>query len=201
MTTVNYDSNAPTYSEGTDAWADSSQFTDASAVDNAYSLGRKERSLKSSMLQAYAGTYDAAGTQTLGTDLAAAAANLTGGANWDGSIGPTAYNATITATTKDGLTPTVAGIYEVYCSLNWITAAAHTLTVAFAVGGTPVTGAQTRSMSVTETASQYQAVTLRCILALAADAEVTINVCAATGTPTLTYRDCIFYIKRMAPSA
>ena len=152
-------------------------------------------------LQAYGGTYDAAGSQTLGTDLSAAAANLTGGANWDGTFGPTARNVTITATTLDGLTPKLSGIYEVYCSFNWITAAAHTLTVAFAAAGTPVTGAQTRSMSVTETASQYQSVALRCILSLTQGQEVTINVAAATGTPTLTYRDCIFYIRRISPSA
>lgn len=183
---------------GSEVWADTIPVIDQSALDAQNSLTcQKEITLKEVMIGAYAGTYDAAGSQALSTTLA----DLVGGANWDGSFGPTAYNATITATTQDGLTPTIGGIYEVYFSCNWITAAAHTVTFAIAKAGTAVTGAQARSMSVTETASQYQQVTLRCILALTAAQETTIQVACATGTPTLTYRDAIFYIKRIGPSA
>lgn len=147
--------------------------------------------------QTYGGTRDASGSQALSTTLT----DLTGGANWDGSFGPTANGVTITATTLDGLTPAADGNYEVVFSCNWITAAAHTVTFAIAKAGTAVTGAQVRSMSVTETASQYQTVSLRCVMELTADQEVTIQVASASGTPTLTYRDAIFYIRRLGATA
>lgn len=184
---------------GSEAWADTLPIIDQSALNkqDSEASAQKEITAKELFLGAYAGTFDAAGSQTMSQTLT----DLTGGANWDGTFGPAAYNATITATTLDGLTPTIGGIYEVYCSFNWITAAAHTLQVAFAKAGTPVTGAQTRSMSVTETASQYQSVTLRCVLALTAAQETTIQVATAAGTPTLTYRDVVFYIKRLSASA
>lgn len=197
MPTVNYDSNAPTYTEGTDAWADTIQFTDTSAIDNAYSLGRKERSLKSAMLQAYGGLYDAANSQALTTSLAALE-----GTAWNGSFGPTAYNTTLTATSNDGITPTVAGIYHVHFEALWHAAAATTVTFAvYSAAAIAATGAQKAVQSVTETASQYQMVSMDFMLALAADAETRIFVKDATATPTLTLKDVVFWIRRVAPSA
>lgn len=184
---------------GSEAWADTQTVYDATAFDGQSSgAGLKEMTLKDLHLQAYGGVYDAAGSQALSSTPAA----LEGGANWDGSFGPTAYNTTLTATTLDGITPTIAGIYEVNFSCNWITAAAHTVTFSIYAGASiAATGAQARSMSVTETASAYQHVSVRFILALAASSEIRVFVNCATGTPTLTYRDAVLSIKRIGASA
>lgn len=183
---------------GSEAWGDSVPVYDVSAANTQSSaVAQKEMTLKEVMLGSYATTYDASGTQALSTNLAAYEA----GAAWDGTMGPAAYNATITATTFDGITPTIGGIYEVFFSCNWITAAAHTVTFAFYHATTAFTGAQIQSMSVTETASQYQAVSLKATLALVANEEIRVFVKCATGTPTLTARDVILGIKRLGPSA
>lgn len=156
------------------------------------------------LLQAYGGVYDAAGSMALSSTPAALEGDTNGAgtADWDGSFGPTAYNTTLTATSFDGITPQVSGIYEIVFSCDWITAAAHTVTFAIYQGAAIVaTGAQVRSMSVTETASAYQAVNLRVIADLDAGAEVRIFVNSAASTPTLTYRDLIFYIRRICAAA
>lgn len=148
-------------------------------------------------LQAYAQTYDAAGSQGLTTSYV----DITGGAAWDGTFGPVAHNVTITATTFDGLTPLVSGLYECYVSLNWIAANPHTISLGFSRAGTVVTGAESRSMSVTETASAYQHVAMTCYLDLTAGQETTVEVKCASSSPTLTYRDLIFRIRKISPSA
>lgn len=184
---------------GSEVWADTLPIIDQSALNTQSSeAAQKERTVKASMGGAWAGTYDAAGSQALSTTPT----DLTGGANWDGSFGPAAYNCTITATTLDGITPAIAGLYDIQLSLNWITAAAHTVTFAIYQGAAIVaTGFQARSMSVTETASQYQSVALRGTAELAAGAEVRVFVSCASGTPTLTYRDLLLQIRRIGPAA
>lgn len=148
------------------------------------------------LLQAYGGLYDAANSQALTTSLAALE-----GTAWNGSYGPTAYNCTLTATSNDGITPLVGGIYEINFNALWHAGAATTVTFAIYHASSAFTGAQAAVQSVTETASQYQTVAISTYQTLTAGEEIRIFVKDASGTPTLTLKDVTFTIRRICAAA
>lgn len=184
---------------GSEAWADTQTVYDTSAFDGQSSgAGLKEMTLKELMGGAWAQTYDAAGTQSITTS----AAKVIGGANWDGSYGPTAYNVTITATTLDGLTPTISGLYEVTIEGEAQVGAEGSATFTLRAAGVAVAGfaASVQTSATAAEAEIYQGFSVSGLAALTAGVLYDIFV-VGSGSLTMDYRNLRFRIRRLGPSA
>lgn len=186
---------------GSEAFADTVVVYDASASDLQNSgAAQREMTLKElTMGGAWAQTYDAAGSQALSTTPT----KLTGGANWDGTFGPAAYNATITATTNDGITTTIAGIYEVTLEMEGALGATNSAIISIRQGGSAITGLTGGIQNGATAAEQAIPKYLRISGRVALAASVLVDVFAASGsaTPTLTYQNLRLTLKRVGPSA
>lgn len=185
---------------GSEAWADTVVVYDTSAFDGQSSgAGQKEMTIKDTMGGAWASTYDAAGSETTSTTPK----KIDGGAAWDGTRGPAAYNCTITATTFDGITPTIGGIYHIHAEFDAAMGAEAAATVAVYANGVALTGLACKVQNGA-TAAEF-AIPKRYVIdgyaALTAAHLVDLWVTAAAGTPTITYTNLVFSLFRMGPSA
>lgn len=149
--------------------------------------------------QTGAQTYDAAGSQALSTT----AAKLVGGANWNGTFGPAAYNCTITATTNDGITTGQAGVYEVCLEMEGSLGAEATANITIRQGGTAITGLA-GAIQNGATAAEYvipKYLRISGIVELDSNVLVDVYAASASGTPTLTYKNLRLSLRLLAPSA
>lgn len=192
MPVTNYNSNAPTFTEGTDAWADEVQVQDTSALDQVYSTGQVDRSLKSFMLQAYGGIGKAASaTQSINTIL-----QFT---SMDAAYGPTAYNCTVAADFDD-ITADLAGIYEMHFECNAHVGAAGTCQFDIRDDGAVLASANIEQGATAAENSIFRFVSITGIFSVGAASVLDIAV-TGSGALTLTTKNARFWIRRIGPSA
>lgn len=109
------------------------------------------------------------------------------------------YNCTV-AGDKDSITVTDAGIYLVWFNCNFSSDTAKTISLALSVGGTEDEDSQTVQV-VSTGATNIESCSFCVLKSLAADAVLTVEAKAQSGTPALTFSNIDLVVKKIDASA
>lgn len=109
------------------------------------------------------------------------------------------YNCTVAAD-KDSITVLDAGIYLVWFNCNFSSDTAKTITLALSVGGTEDEDSQAVQVVATG-ATNIETASFCVIKSLSADAVLTVEAKAQSGTPALTFNNIDLVVKKIDASA
>jgi len=109
------------------------------------------------------------------------------------------YNCTVAAD-RDSITVTNAGIYMVWFNCNFSSDTAKTISLALSVGGTEDEDSQTVQV-VSTGATNIESSSFCVLKSLAADAVLTVEAKAQSGTPAITFSNIVIVVKNIDASA
>jgi len=110
------------------------------------------------------------------------------------------FNCTV-AGDKDSITVTNAGIYLIWFNCNFSSDTAKTISLALSVGGTEDEDSQTVQVVPSTGATNIESTSFCVLKSLAADAVLTVEAKAHSGTPELTFNNIDLVIKKIDASA